>query len=56
MKKPEIDMSPEAIARRLEEVRSLYRFTMSLGRARVIGAHESAASDEAGRTSKPSVA
>jgi hypothetical protein len=47
MKRPEIDTSPDAIARRLEEVRSLYRLTMSLGRARVIGAQESEGDGEA---------
>ena len=37
MRKPEIDMSPAAIARRLDEVRALYRLTKSLGQARIIG-------------------
>jgi hypothetical protein len=35
--KPEADMSATAIARRLDEVRALYRLTMSLARARIIG-------------------
>ncbi|MBI4701629.1 MAG: hypothetical protein HY744_10810 [Deltaproteobacteria bacterium] len=32
-----IDMSPEAVSSRLEEVRSLYALAMSLARARVVG-------------------
>jgi hypothetical protein len=56
MKKPEVDMSPDAIARRLEEVRSLYRLTMSLAKARVLGVHESAGDVDARGDSKPSVA
>ena len=35
-----IDMSPQAIARRLDEVRALYLLTMSLGRCRIIGPAE----------------
>jgi hypothetical protein len=35
MKKPEIDMSDEAVTRRLEEVRALYKLMLSLREARV---------------------
>jgi hypothetical protein len=35
--KREIDMSPEAIERRLEDVRALYRLCMSLAKAKIIG-------------------
>jgi hypothetical protein len=32
-----VDMSAEAIATRLDEVRALYRLTVSLGKARILG-------------------
>jgi len=35
-----IDMSPAALAARLEEVRALYKLMAYLGQARVIGAAE----------------
>jgi hypothetical protein len=34
-KKPELDMSAEAVARRLEQVRALYKLMLSLREARV---------------------
>ena len=35
--KAEIDMSSNAIARRLDEVRALFRLTTSLSQARIVG-------------------
>jgi hypothetical protein len=35
--KPDVDMSPEAVARRLAILASLYRLGRSLGTARVLG-------------------
>ena len=40
--KAEIDMSAAAIARRLDEVRSLFRLAMSLSQARIVGTIEPA--------------
>jgi predicted component of type VI protein secretion system len=36
------DLSPAAVSARLEELRALYRLTMSLTRARILGPAEAA--------------
>ena len=37
MNRPAVDMSPEGVARRLEELGQLYRLARSLGAARRLG-------------------
>ncbi|MBP6630624.1 MAG: hypothetical protein KA297_14405 [Kofleriaceae bacterium] len=42
----EVDMSPEAVARRMRTLASLYRLARSLARARIVGPVEPAATGE----------
>ena len=42
-----VDMSAEAVAQRLEEVRALYKLTSSLGEAEVLGRVEPDAQERA---------
>jgi hypothetical protein len=48
MSRDPVDMSPAAIARRLEILASLYRLARSLATARVIGPVESTAAGSGG--------
>jgi hypothetical protein len=47
-----IEMSPEAIALRLDDVRSLYLLTTSLGQARIIGPTEALPASGKGQRSR----